>query len=200
LAAALLLRASDHAIFAWWSMVMNPTWLEVFRRGATFGLIDGALGLAVVGLLVPAAVHKAVRPLVLLTFVDAVGRLGVGLMLLLFPGIPITAVTIVPFFGVIGASAAILGIVAMIFWLVGRFKIGRRWTLGSDLLFDPLAIAAILSYAIAYTLFLAPPATTHALRMMAARSAAVMAGVFLAAALGALAYRGHAPERVSVIP
>jgi len=63
----------------------------------------------------------------------------------------------------------------------------------------PLAIAAIPSYVIAYTLFLASPATTHALRTMAARSAGVMAAVFLAAALRALRSFRKTPDAVAVV-
>jgi len=44
LAALLGARALDHALFATWVFRTRPGWEAIFETGATYGLIDGALG------------------------------------------------------------------------------------------------------------------------------------------------------------
>jgi len=101
LAGVLLLRATDHALFAGWLISQQPGWLETFRAGANFALLDGALGILVTLLIVPLATSTSGRWLAMMTLLDGMGRLAIGVMLRAFPGLPVFVVTIVSFFGLI---------------------------------------------------------------------------------------------------
>jgi hypothetical protein len=189
LAATLLLRAADHGLFAVWVLTRHPGWTDIFDTGALYGLVDGTLGLVTVALLMRLAVGGAPRLLATMTFIDAVGRLVAGIALRLFPGIPVVLVTAVPFFVALGAVVAGLGVVAMAVWLVARLRAGRGWSLDTDALFDPLAVAALVSFGVGYALFTKPPATSTALRAFAVAVSATLALVFFIASLGAVAHR-----------
>jgi hypothetical protein len=194
LAGALLLRAADHGAYAVWLLVRQPGWLDIFAVGSSYALCDGAMGIVVVWLLMPLARTSAGRLLVLMTLVDAVGRIAVGSSLRIFPGIPTFVVTLVSFLEILGAWATVLGIAAMTIWVFLRIRGRGRWTLSSDALFDPLAVVALLSYVVGFVLFVDPPTTSRGLATFAASAACTLAIAFVVTSLGALAHLPH--ERV----
>lgn len=190
LAALLGARALDHALFAIWVFHTSPGWEAIFETGATYGLIDGTLAIAA-GALLLAPLEGTPLLLSTVTLVDGLGRLVTALALRAFPGLPGFFVTAVSMFGVLGVTVATLGIVALAVWAAAR----RRRTMPGafDALFDPLAIAAILSFAVGFTFLVSPPAKAPALRDVARGVCAALALVFLVAAAGA-AWRGR-PSR-----
>jgi len=193
LAVALFLHAVVHASFAAWIVLRQPGWTHVFHTGTNYAFADGSLGLIVFALVLPFATRGSPRLLATLTLVDAIGRLAVGFTLREFPGLPIFPVTFVSFFGVVGGCAAALGLIAMTAWAIARARAGRTWSADSDALFDPLAAVAIVSFVIGYVLFVDPPATGAALRILAACGSGALAVVFSVASIGALAHRAAAP-------
>lgn len=195
LAGVLLLRAADHGAFAVWLLLRQPGWLDIFAVGSSYALVDGALGIIAVALLVPLAGTRAGRLLVIMNLVDAAGRIAVGSALKVFPGIPTFVVTLVSFFGIVGASATALGIGAMTVWVILRMRGRATWTIRSDALFDPLAIVALASYVVGFVLFVDPPTTSLGLATFAASAATVLAGALTLTAFGALAYFPHGTAR-----
>jgi hypothetical protein len=189
LAAALMVRAADHAAFAAWVVTQRPGWTRVFETGSTYGFIDGGIGLLAGVLLVSAAPAGAPRLLSQLTFVDASGRLATALALRVFPGIPVVLVGTVSLFVAVGASVAVLGTLAMVAWLLARIR-WRPWRHDSDAMFDPIAIAALVSFVAGFQLILTPPATPDALRTIAILVSAALAVVFTVASIGTFS-RAH---------
>jgi hypothetical protein len=189
LAAVLLLRGAVHAAFAAWLLVSRPDWARIFEIGALCGLVDGSLGVATVSLIVPVAPSGSPRFLAAMTFVDAMGRLGTSAALLAFPGIPFFFVTLGPLFGLIGLCSAAVGLVAMSMWMITRVRARRTWSASDDELFDPLAIAAAASMVVGYLLFVDPPATAPALRIMGAGVCGALTVVFIFASIGAAGHR-----------
>jgi predicted permease len=106
-----------------------------------------------------------------------------------FPGIPHVPMAVVPLFAAIGAGVAGLGLIGLTEWLVARMRERRDWQLSADALFDPLAAAALVSFAVGFVLFANPPATVATLRTLAASASGALAFVFLTASLGAVASR-----------
>ncbi|HEY5060665.1 MAG TPA: hypothetical protein VII52_03965, partial [Gemmatimonadaceae bacterium] len=183
LAALLGARALDHALFATWVFRTRPGWEAIFETGATYGLIDGALAIAAGVLLILAPLEGAPLPLSTVTLVDGLGRLVTAIALRAFPGLPGFFVTAVSMFGAVGITVATLGVVALAVWAAAR---RRRTGPGAfDALFDPLAIAAIISFAVGFTFLVSPPAKAPALRDVARGVCASLALVFLVASGGA---------------
>ena len=189
LAATLLLRGVVHAGFAIWLLAGRPEWTRIFQVGAYCGLADGTLGVLTVSLLLPVAPAGSPRFLAAMTFVDAMGRLGSSVALLALPGIPFFFITLGPFFGLVGACAAGVGLVAMTAWVVRRIQAGRSWSSADDELFDPLAVAAIASLIVGFVLLVNPPATAAALRVLGASVCVTLTAVFTVAAIGAARHR-----------
>jgi hypothetical protein len=72
-------------------------------------------------------------------------------------------------------------------WLVARMRGRRDWSTEADALFDPLAAAALVSFAVGFVLFANPPGTVEMLRAVAASASGALAVVFLVASVGAIA-------------
>lgn len=197
LASLLLLRAVDHGVFVGWLISRQSGWLETFRAGSNFALVDGTLGILIGILIVSLAADGAGRWLVLMTLLDGTGRLAVGVALHVFPGIPASLVTIVSFFGLLGACATSLGLGAMTVWALLRFRRRSEWSRDSDALFDPLAVTALLSFAMGYILFIHPPTNVLALHHLATIAGGAMTLAFVVAAVGAAAYFPHGAARAA---
>lgn len=189
LAVMLAVRGLVNGVFGAWLIARRPGWVDVFDAGSLYGIADGTLGLITVVLIVSLTPRGLLRFLAAITCVDAIGRLGAGLALRLFPGIPHLPVTVVPFFAAIGAGVAGLGLIGITEWLVARMRDRRDWQPTADALFDPLAAAALVSFAVGFVLFADPPATVAALRTLAASASGALALVLLAASVGAVANR-----------
>jgi len=91
LAAILLLRAAVHAGFAVWIVGSHPGWVDIFRVGSNFALVDGTLGLLGFVTLVRLAQPSGGGLLAAMNLADAVGRLTLGTALRVFPGLPLFA-------------------------------------------------------------------------------------------------------------
>ncbi len=185
LAGTFLLRSGIHAAFALWLAVAQPGWSNIFHVGSAFAIADGCLGLFGALLLGPISANRGPRLLALITFLDAAGRLSLGIVLRMFPGIPLFAVTVVSLFGAVGASAAALGLVAIVAWLVARLRAGRSWTRDAAQLLDPVAAAALVSFIVGAGLFLSPPTSSRGLGVWALFVSGALAVIFLIAAIGA---------------
>jgi hypothetical protein len=189
LAAMLLLRGGVHALFAVWLLTSQPDWVDIFRIGSSYALVDGVLGLAAAALVAPLARSGAPRLLGTMTLLDALGRLALGIALRMLPGLAALPMTVVPLFGAVGLSAASLGLIAMTAWVVARVRGGHSWSIDADELFDPLAAAALISFVIGATLFVSPPSSATALRVLATSASAGLTIVFLVASVGAFSRR-----------
>jgi hypothetical protein len=185
LVATLLLRACVNGAFAAWLLARPSAWIDIFHAGATYALTDGALGLVTVVLL---ARHKPiVAPplLVSMTLADAVLRVCAGVAIRALPGIPHSPITIVLFFGALGAWAASAGAIAMITWFVAHERdehAALRSRSRTHALFDPLAATGLVAFMLAaYAFIEGPPATAEALRIAAGAASGALALVFLVA-------------------
>ena len=189
LAIALFSRACVNAAFAVWLLWRVPSWSGVFRGGAYYGIVDGAFGLLTVALLAKHAPGRAPPLLRSLTFADSTLRLAAGAALLALPGIADLPMTLVWLFGILGVSAAAVGILAMLGWVVARVSdrhAGRRWGAGTHELFDPLAAGGLIALAAAAGAFvLGPPTTAAMLRLAAAAITGALAVVFCVSSFGA---------------
>jgi hypothetical protein len=183
LVATLLLRASVNGAFAAWLLARPSVWIDIFQAGATYALADGALGLMTVVLLMRHKPISAPPLLVSMTLADAVLRICAGVAIRALPGIPHSPITIVLFFGALGAWAASAGAIAMITWFVAHER-DKHATLRSrsrtHALFDPLAATGLVAFMLAaYALVEGPPATAEALRIAAGAASSALALVFL---------------------
>jgi hypothetical protein len=161
----------------------------MFEVGSMYAITDGIVGLITVVLIVSLTPGGLLRFLAAITCVDAIGRLAAGIALRAFPGLPHVPMTIVPFFAALGAAVAGLGIIGIAAWLVARARGRRSWSKDSDVLFDPLAAAALVSFGVGLVLFTDPPATVDMLRVVATSASGALALVFLTASFGAIALR-----------
>ena len=189
LAAMLAVRGLTNAVFGAWLVARRPGWADVFDIGSLYGIADGTLGLITVVLIVSLTPRGLLRFLAAITCVDAIGRLSAGLVVRALPGIPHVPMAVVPFFAAIGAGVAGLGLIGLTEWVFARIRDGRDWQLNADALFDPLAAAALVSFAVGFVLFANPPATVAALRTLAASASGALALVLLAASVGAVTNR-----------
>jgi len=189
LAAMLALRGCLNAALGVWLIIHRPSWTGVFDVGSIYAIVDGALGLITVVLIVSLTPRGLLRFLAAVTCVDAIGRIGAGIVFRAFPGLPHVPMTIVPFFAALGAGVAGLGMIGITAWLVARMRGGRDWSKDAELLFDPLGAAALVSLVFGSLLFANPPATVGTLRVVAATGSGALALVFLTASLGAVANR-----------
>lgn len=201
LAAALSMRGIVNGTFTIWLLTQHPRWVDVFRVGSTYGFVDGALGIVTVALLLPRTPSGAPPLLRATTLLDALVRLAVSVAIRALPGIPDTPITIMLFFGTLGAYAASLGVVAVAVWMVGhaRWRKGSStWRPGTGELFDPLAVAGLVALGVvAYAIFVGPPVTAETLRADAACVSAGFALAFLVAAAGAVRRRRVSQPAIS---
>ena len=184
---ALLLRACINAAFMVWLLAASPTWVDVFHGGALYAIADGVVGVLMVVLIGWLAPINAPASLLAVTSIDALLRLAAGAAILAFPGIPEIPITIVLFYGVIGAWAAAAGTIAVVTALVahGHAHHGTRTRSAAHAMFDPLSVEGVIALTLAvYALVVGPPSTADALRVAGAVAAGSFAVVLLIAAYG----------------
>jgi len=189
LALALLARGVVNGAFALWLLARPSEWDDVFRVGSTYAVLDGGLGLVAALLIDVYATTDAARLLGGITFADSIARAAGGVLLRVLPGVSGFPVATVSLFGVIGVGAATLGIGALTLWLVTRTRSGHGWSKHPDALWDPLAVAALISFVVGYILFLNPPVTASALRNVAGGATGALSLIFLFAFSGAITHR-----------
>jgi hypothetical protein len=183
--ATLVLRACVNGAFAAWLLARASVWLDVFQAGAVYALTDGALGLMTVVLLVRHKPISAPPTLVSMTLADAMLRVCAGLAIRALPGIPHSPLTVVLFFGALGAWAASAGAIGMLAWFVAHERekgAGLRPRSRAHALFDPLAASGLVAFMVAAYAFVAgPPSTVETLRTTAGAASGALALVFLIA-------------------
>ena len=191
LVASLVLRAGVNAAFAVWLATRVPDWVDIFSGGAVYALADGVLGLLTGAWLLRQRSHPVGSFLVALVFTDALLRCAAGVAALVFPGIPHFPITLVLFYGALGAWAASAGVVAIAAWFVAyehehAHGPAHQPRSPSHALFDPLAVAGLIALMFAgYALIEGPPASDEALRIAAGAASGLLSLVFLVAAYGA---------------
>jgi hypothetical protein len=201
LVATLLLRAAVNGVFALWLLARESVWNDIFLGGAVYAIVDGALGLTTSVLFIRHEAIGAPPMLVSIVLTDAVLRVSAGLAILAFPGISDFPITIVLFFGALGAWAAIAGVIAIEAWFLTRERKNGSSTQRrsrTHALFDPLAAAGLLAGMLAvYALIVGPPASAEALRVAGGAASGALGLVFLVAAFSVGADRGflRASER-----
>lgn len=194
IAGALLLRACINGAFVGWLLAYSPGWTDVFQGGAVYAIADGVIGLLLflqLGWFAPIGAPPA---LVAVILIDALLRLGGGAAILAFPGIPETPITVVLFYGILGAWAASVGTITIVVSVAahrhGRPGVRPFSTLHA--MFDPLSWEAIIALLLAvYALAVGPPAIADELRVAGAVAAGSFALVLLIAAWGVA--RPHRP-------
>jgi hypothetical protein len=193
LAAALLLRACVNGAFVVWLLTRAPLWLEIFAMGAKYAIADGVIGLLTVALLARQKPIGAPPPLVSLLLADAALRCAAGIATLALPGIPYFPITLVLFYGALGAWAASAGVIAMVAWFVAHEHeqdVRNRSPSRTHALFDPLVAAGLIAIMLAgYAFIVGPPTTAEALRLAAGSASGALAVVLLVAASGAAGRR-----------
>lgn len=199
LAVTLLLRSGINGAFAGWLVTQHPRWSYIFQTGSNYALADGALGLLSVALLMPRPPGGAPPLLRATTFADAFLRISAGIALRSLPGIPDFPVSAFLLFSVLGVCAALLGVIALVAWLIRH---AQRQTpaptpySSAHALFDPLAMTGLVALILAgYALLVGAPATATALRNVGASWSMALALAFLVAAIGAVPRRAPV-ERV----
>jgi hypothetical protein len=165
------------------------TWSALIRAGGRYALADGVLGLAGVIILSRGRARTTPPVLVALTFLDATLRVGAGITVLWVPAIAEVPMTIVPLFGAIGVCASLLGIAALVLWLIEHHRHRHEHLRGYEALFDPIPIVALLSIAVGILLVVDPPAAATELRQLLAIGGIVLGASFAVASLGALRSR-----------
>lgn len=194
---ALLLRGIVNGGFAFWLLAMAPAWIDVFRGGAVYALADGALGI-VTAILLKRYTSISVPPLLLsITLCDAVLRVCAGVAILAFPGIPYLPITVVLFFGTLGAWAGTAGLIAMAAWFIAhRAERNAERRSPVHALFDPLGAWGLIALMLAvYALVIGPPATDQELRVAAATASGCLGVAFIVAAFGVAARRTRLSTR-----
>lgn len=189
LAAALLARGVVNGAFALWLVARPSEWDDVFRVGSTYAVLDGGFGLLAAILIDAYATTDSARFLGGITFADSIARVTVGILLRVLPGVSGFPVATVSLFGAIGVGAATLGIGALGLWLITRARAGHGWSKHPDALWDPIAVAALVSFVGGYVLFLNPPITASALRGIASGASGALSLIFLIAFAGAITHR-----------
>jgi hypothetical protein len=186
LVATLLLRAFVNGALAVWLLARDLVWIDIFWTGAAYAIIDGGLGILTGALLTRHEWSSTAPQLVSMVLADAVLRVGAGLAIFAFPGIPDFPITLVLFFGALGAWAAIAGVIAIVGWFAVHEReknSSHRPRSRTHALFDPLAAAGVVALMLAvYAVIVGPPATDKALRVAAGVASGSLVLVFLVAA------------------
>ena len=186
LAVPFLARGAASAILAAYVLRDHQPWDAIVRAVAWYAVIDGALGLVAVTLLLARGIAPRFPLLTILTLTDAVIRVGLGVVLRVFPAIANIPMTLVPLFGAVGLTSAALGVVALIVWLLAHHRYHGLHRRGIAALFDPLATIGFLSIGVGCYLFVSPPSTATELRGVIATAGLVLAASYVVSAVGAL--------------
>jgi len=189
LALVLFSRACASLALSAFLLTHTMTWGALFRAGSRYAVADGMLGLVGVIILARRRAWTTPAMLVALTFIDATLRVAAGITVLWVPAIAEVPMTIVPLFGAIGACASLLGIAALVLWLVEHHRHRHEHIRGYEALFDPIPIVALLSIAVGTLLAVNPPATATELQQLLAVGGIVLGVSLGVASFGALRSR-----------
>ena len=182
----LLARTAAAIWLVSWLTVRAPGWRDVFRGIALYALLDGGLALLTAVLFAAARYRGGPVALVVTTLVDAIVRISLGCALLTLPAIADVPMTVVPLFGVVGATAALLGAIGIVSWAVAHRRRQREHSVAYEAFFDPIPVIALVSIVIGARLAIDPPASAAQLRPLVAAGGIGVAIGFALAALGSL--------------
>jgi uncharacterized membrane protein HdeD (DUF308 family) len=164
----------------------QPQWGDIVRAAAWYALADGVLGLIAVALLVWRRIAHRFPILSGMSFADAFIRVALGVVLLRVPALAEVPMTLVPLFGTVGLTAALLGVAAIVAFLVAHHQYHHWHRRGVAALFDPLVTIGFLSLAVGCLLFFNPPASAIELRDVIGTAGIVLAASFGVSSIGAL--------------
>lgn len=164
------LRALFGALFGF-LLLASPElqWADVFARFGDYALADGLLAiLLTVGFLAngPSGGWRWQRWVVpALMLCDAVVRMGAGVAIRWWPGIPYFPVTSVLFLGTIGALTIWLSVVEL--GVLAAVERSQHWRIHSPTSshFALIGAAAIPMLLLGAKLMIAPPSSAHGLRL-----------------------------------
>ena len=182
----LLARATAAISLASWLTVRVPDWRDIFHGIALYALLDGGFALLTAALFAAARYRGGPVELVVTTLVDAIVRISLGLALLTLPTIAEVPMTVVPLFGVVGATAALLGVIGIFSWAVAHHRRQREHSVAYEAFFDPIPVIALVSIVIGARLAIDPPASAAQLRPLVAAGGIGVAVGFAIAAAGSL--------------
>jgi hypothetical protein len=182
----LLARAVTALALVNWLTVHAPGWRDIFRGVALYALFDGGLGLLTAGLFAAARYRDGPAKLVVTTLVDALIRLCLGLALFKLPAIAELPMTVLPFFAVVGATAALLGAIGILSWALAHHRRQREHSVAYEAFFDPIPVIAVVSIVIGARLAFDPPTSAAQLRPLVAAGGIGVAIGFAVAAAGSL--------------
>ena len=149
LGSLLLLRGALNVLFALY-LFASPGLdrLRLFRDFSYVAITDGVLALLTAGLLLRGSRSESSRPAALAVF-DALTRLGAGVAILVWPGIPYSVVLTVVFVSILAAWALFRGVAGVALAIREAQRETPRVAVG------PFALAAAASLVFAVTLFFA---------------------------------------------
>ena len=182
----LLARATAAISLVGWLTVGAPGWRDVFHGVAVYALLDGGFALLTAALFAAARYRGGPVALVVTTLVDAIIRISLGLALLTRPAIAEVPITVVPLFGVVGATAALLGAIAILSWAVAHHRRQREHSVAYEAFFDPIPVIALVSVVIGARLAVDPPTSADQLRALVTAGGVGVAIGFAVAAAGSL--------------
>jgi hypothetical protein len=182
----LLARATAAISLVSWLTIRAPDWRDVFHGIALYALLDGGFALLTAALFAAARYRGGPVALVVTTLVDAIVRISLGFALSTRPTIAEVPMTVVPLFGVVGATAALLGVIGIFSWAVAHHRRQREHSIAYEAFFDPIPIIALVSIVIGARLAIDPPASAAQLRPLVAAGGIGVAIGFALAAAGSL--------------
>jgi hypothetical protein len=109
-----------------------------------------------------------------------------GITIIKVPAIADLPITIVPLFGVAGATAAFLGGIAILSWAVAHHRRRREHSIAYEALFDPIPVIALVSIIVGARLIIDPPTAAEQLRTLVAAGGVGVAIGFAIASVGSL--------------
>lgn len=168
----------------------QPQWSDVVRAAAWYALVDGSLALIAAAFLMWRRIAPRFPILTAMSLADAFIRVALGVVLLAVPAVAEVPMTLVPLFGAVGLTSAVLGLAAIVAWILAHHRYHGFHRRGVAALFDPLATIGFLSLAVGCLLFFDPPASSIELRDVIATAGIVLAASFAVSAIGALLSAG----------
>ena len=170
-----------------WLKLRAPGWGDLFHAIAVYALADGALAFVTAALSATARYRGGPRALVVMTIADAVARVGLGLAILILPAIAEVPMTLLSLFGVVGTTAALLGVVGIVSWAVAHHRRQREHSVAYEALFDPIPAIAFVSIVVGARLTIDPPSAAEQLRSIVSAGGIAVALGFVVAGVGGLA-------------
>jgi hypothetical protein len=189
----LLARAVFAIALARWLIVRTPGWDETFHGIAKYALADSALAFITAVLFGVSRYRGGPVELVVTATVDGIVRLSLGAAILLLPTIAQVPMTVVPLFGVVGATAALLGGLAILSWAVAHHRRQREHSVIYEAFFDPIPVVALVCIVIGAMLATDPPSSAAQLRPLVSAGGIAVAVGFAIAGAGSLleGFRGR---------